>query len=67
MTPPPNAGQLGLVGCLACGLVCKPAANELSCPRCAAPLHRRKPHSVSRSLALLIAALIFTFRPMSCR
>ncbi len=42
------------VGCEACGLVSRP--GRLECGRCGAALHRRKPHSLSRTWALLIAA-----------
>jgi paraquat-inducible protein A len=34
------------------------SANHARCPRCGAALHRRKPHSVARTWALLIAACI---------
>ncbi len=36
----------------------RPALHEARCPRCASPLHFRKPDSVSRTWALLIAAMI---------
>lgn len=58
---PPRAAQLHLVGCHVCGLVC---ADEVlrsahpRCPRCGAALHRRKPHSIERAWALLLAGLI---------
>jgi paraquat-inducible protein A len=54
----PVAG--GLLGCHVCGLVSKalPAGGEAHCPRCFAPLHFRKPDSVARTWALLIAAYI---------
>jgi len=63
----PRAHHLGLIGCHACGLVCadpgEPAAAARSsvpaCPRCRAPLHRRKPDSLARTWAYLIAGLIF--------
>ena len=60
MSGPVTAAQLGLLGCHVCGLVSRAAAgaNESFCPRCAAPLHPRKPASVSRCWALLIAAMI---------
>ncbi|SEQ73949.1 paraquat-inducible protein A [Solimonas aquatica] len=56
----PRAADLGLLSCLACGLVCRalPATAAPHCPRCHAPLHRRKPASLSRSWALLIAAAV---------
>lgn len=56
----PRAAQLGLLPCHACGLICSTAAGSPAprCPRCAAPLHRRKPDSLVRSWALLIAAAV---------
>lgn len=57
---PPTARQLGLVGCHVCGLVCRSRGEGRvgSCPRCGASLHRRKPDSIARAWALLIAAII---------
>jgi paraquat-inducible protein A len=47
-------------GCAACGLVVAASAPHLaaSCPRCSAALHRRKPDSLARTWALVIAAAI---------
>lgn len=53
----PRATQMGLVACHACGLVCE-ADAETVCPRCHAPLHRRKPASLVRTAAYLLASLI---------
>ena len=55
-----SAARLGLLGCHACGLVSRAArgGHEQRCSRCGAQLHFRKPASVSRAWALLIAALI---------
>ena len=55
-----TATQLGLLSCHACGQLARaaPGAHELCCPRCGAALHERKPASVSRCWALLIAAMI---------
>jgi paraquat-inducible protein A len=48
-----------LVSCHACDQVCRLAPGEhVRCPRCGATLHRRKPHSLARTWALLIAACI---------
>jgi paraquat-inducible protein A len=48
-----------LVGCHACDQVCRlPAGAHARCPRCGAPLHRRKRRSLARTWALLIAACI---------
>lgn len=57
-----TAVHAGLVGCHECGLVSKlpPAKGHgrASCPRCGADLHSRKPNSIARTWALLIAALV---------
>ncbi len=52
-----------LISCHSCHLLCKagPAAKGLAalCPRCGARLHSRKPNSIARTWALIIAAFIF--------
>lgn len=50
----------GFVTCQSCALVSRPQATDVAgyCPRCGQGLSRRKPHSVSRSWAFLIAAAI---------
>ena len=55
-----TAAQLGLLRCHVCSQLSRAArgAQEMHCPRCGAALHFRKPASVSRSWALLIAAVI---------
>jgi paraquat-inducible protein A len=55
-----SAASLGLYACHTCGLVSRPPAQdgEPHCPRCGAHLHLRKPRSLSRTWALLIAAYI---------
>ncbi|WP_296649031.1 paraquat-inducible protein A [Thiobacillus sp. 63-78] len=61
MSRPARALDLGLVSCHACGLVCEDVLERqgrVPCPRCGAALHRRKPDSLARTWALLIAALI---------
>jgi paraquat-inducible protein A len=45
------------IACLCCGLVSDAKDGE-GCPRCGALLHRRKPASLTRSWALLIAAAV---------
>jgi len=52
----PFARELGLTLCHTCGYNC--ALGAARCPRCESALHARKPHSYSRTWALLIAALI---------
>ncbi len=46
------------VGCETCGLVSAPHAADPSCPRCGTALHARKPDSLGRTWALVIAAAI---------
>lgn len=61
MSAAPRAIELGLVQCPACGLVLhfEAADHEAAhCPRCAVPLHRRKPQSLQRCWAFLIAATL---------
>jgi len=55
-----TAAQLGLVACQGCRLLSRPAphARESQCPRCGAPLQGRKPDSVGRSWAYLIASMV---------
>lgn len=55
-----SARDAGLVACTHCGLLCRDAAADATnrCPRCGARLHPRKPDSLSRSAAYLLAAAI---------
>jgi paraquat-inducible protein A len=45
-------------GCETCGLVSVPDPDDPRCPRCDSILHERKPDSVARTWALVIAAAI---------
>ncbi|TXH06247.1 MAG: paraquat-inducible membrane protein A [Nevskiaceae bacterium] len=54
----PRACDLGLIGCDACGKVLQARQHAEHCPRCDAPLRRRKPDSLVRSWALLLSAAI---------
>jgi paraquat-inducible protein A len=56
----PTAARAGLFVCHDCGLLSKPAAHvhEGRCPRCGAGLHFRKPGSIARTWAFVIAAMI---------
>lgn len=56
----PLASSLGLHGCECCGLVLATpgALAALRCPRCDFALHRRKPLSIQRTVAFLIAAAL---------
>jgi paraquat-inducible protein A len=54
-----TATARGLAVCHTCGLLTPLAEGaHAPCPRCATPLHRRKAHSLERTLALLIAATL---------
>jgi paraquat-inducible protein A len=56
MSQPPSAAQLNLVLCHTCGLACDAGVHQ--CPRCLATVHARKPDSLNRTWAFLIASLI---------
>jgi paraquat-inducible protein A len=55
-----SAASLGLLNCEDCGLLSRHAAgmHGARCPRCNAILHFRKPNSIQRTWALVIAAAI---------
>ena len=53
----PFAHEHKLCLCHTCGYACQEDATR--CPRCDSPVHKRKPNSISRTWAYLIAALIF--------
>jgi len=55
-----TAMQHGLQSCEVCGLLSYPAAGEAEgrCPRCDEDLHFRKPDSLQRTWAFLIAAAV---------
>ena len=56
----PTAMGYSLQGCEVCGLVSRPAPGEEEgrCPRCDEELSFRKPGSIQRTWAFLIAAAI---------
>jgi paraquat-inducible protein A len=60
--PSPTAAHTGLVNCHACGKLSRarelPPRHRAACPRCGATLHGRKPNSLARTWALMIAAAI---------
>ena len=56
MNRPATARSLGLVRCHDCSLLA--AAHLETCPRCGAHLHLRKPDSLGRTAALVLAAMI---------
>lgn len=55
-----TASQLGLCTCHGCGGLSEliPGIHEMRCRRCGAALHLRKPNSIARTWAFLIAAYI---------
>jgi len=55
-----RAHELDLVACTACGLLCRDVHDGARhvCPRCGAALHVRKPDSLRRTWAFLLASLI---------
>ena len=56
-----TAHNEGLISCHSCHLLCRspePVAVMI-CPRCGTRLHRRKPNSIKRTWALVVAAFIF--------
>jgi len=57
MSQPPYARELNLMLCHTCGQVC--LLDEHRCARCHSTVHARKPDSIARTWALLLAALIF--------
>jgi len=54
----PTATSRGLVSCHACDLVSPRTLEGQPCPRCGATLHHRKPASLARTWAFLLAAYI---------
>ena len=56
-----TAQDAGLISCHSCHLLCQRAKqpSHMLCPRCGASMHDRKPNSIARTWALVIAALIF--------
>ena len=59
----PTALNASLISCHSCHLLCKAAVPSedvsMACPRCGARLNPRKPNSIARTWALVIAAFIF--------
>ncbi|MFO1394084.1 MAG: paraquat-inducible protein A [Steroidobacteraceae bacterium] len=58
--PPLTARRAGLVTCETCGLLVRPLGPDHAghCPRCGAELESRRPASIERTWALVIAAAI---------
>lgn len=57
-----TAKELSLLACRSCHLLSRPPEVEepgqILCPRCGAPLHQRKPNSIARTWALILAAYV---------
>lgn len=53
-----TAAAVGLINCHSCGLLYKASQVHVYCHRCGASLHLRKPDSLSRTWAYLLAAYI---------
>jgi len=64
-----SAQEAGLLSCMACTLVSRPPAafadgvieSNARCPRCGAGLHWRKPDSIVRCWAFLVASYVLYF------
>lgn len=54
----PPVMRTGAIGCEGCGLVSVAAGHGSSCPRCGSALHARKPDSLNRTWAFIIAGAI---------
>ncbi|PLP96720.1 paraquat-inducible membrane protein A [Cupriavidus pauculus] len=49
---------MGLLACHTCGTIVPPTNGTVACPRCGTAMHPRKPHSLTRTWAFLLAAYI---------
>lgn len=59
-----TAKNASLLSCSSCRLLCRPPIDfnrrhHITCPRCGETLYIRKPESIARTWALLLAAYIF--------
>ena len=54
----PTADPALAVECPGCDLLLPPDREGLACPRCSATVRHRKPQSISRTIALTLAALL---------
>ncbi len=56
-----TARTAGLISCHSCHFLCQRTQRsaDRACPRCGASLHDRKPNSIARTWALVLAAFIF--------
>ena len=60
MSAAPTAARLGLLACEVCKVVSRapPSGGDAHCPRCGAALYQRKPASLARTWAFLIASMV---------
>lgn len=59
MTGPASAARWHLATCHGCGLLSRAGHEHAArCPRCGSPLHTRKPDSIARTWAFIVAAAI---------
>lgn len=59
MSGPVSAAHCNLATCHGCGLLLRANhGHDARCPRCGSPLHGRKPDSIARTWAFIIAAAI---------
>ena len=56
--PAHTARQRGLVACHRCHRLTRRRETLAECPRCGAALHSRKPNSIARCWALVLAAVV---------
>uniref|UniRef100_UPI00262648E2 paraquat-inducible protein A n=1 Tax=uncultured Pigmentiphaga sp. TaxID=340361 RepID=UPI00262648E2 len=57
MTAVQTAAQVGVIECPHCTAIFRRSQAGLRCTRCGALLHWRKPHSLRRTWAFLLAAM----------
>ena len=53
-----TARQAGMISCSRCHLLCSQTEGKNYCPRCGERLRSRKPNSIARTWALVIAAMV---------
>ena len=59
MKGPASAARWHLATCHGCGLLSRAGTGHAArCPRCGSPLHTRKPESIARTWAFILAAAI---------
>ena len=58
-----TAKQASMISCHCCHLICQMPETkrdpEIACPRCGTRMYQRKPDSLARAWALVIAAIVF--------